>query len=745
MRGFVNRVAELAKLDGILAEEGEDQHAVSVWVITGTAGVGKTSLALHWAHRIRERFPDGQLHINLRGYDPGPPVTAAAALDHFLRALNIEVGSIPSDLQAKSSLYRSLVADKRILIVLDNAATVAQVRPLLPGTSTCLVLVTSRSNLPGLAVRDGARRIAVTMLTDEEAVTLLSVVTAGYRAQDDPAELAELARLCARLPLALRIAAERAAGRPQMPLNELIQDLRDESALWDALSTDNDEEADAVRTVFAWTYRALSPAAARLFRLLGLHPGPGLCVAAAAALVGQPAGQVRPALDSLIRANLLEQTGADCYEFHDLLRAYAVDQVRREESKDDQLAALHRVLGWYLHTAEAARRSIVPGGFAYPIALDPLDSQVVPDAFTDDVQAIHWYETQRTNLMSATHAAAGSGFDRIAWQFPAILGRVYANRDPVDTWLDAELTAFDAARRGGDRYGEAVLHDSLGIRYRATRRLTEAADQHRAAIEIFRELGDRFGEARAANGLGNVYVVGRELEKARDQFARTLTISRELDNRSLAALSLTNLGMISLELGSLADAENYLQEAVVLRRELGEHWDGIISERMLGATRRELGRLAAARESLQYCLDYTRAHRDHLGESLVLLELGRLEVAEGSHADALVSSQRAAATFRQLGVRDYEAFALDVSGKAYQGLGRLEDAMAFHRQAVAIHRQLGDNCWQAIALDNLASALRQNNRTDDAREAWREAFSLLDGLNDPLAMALRTRIGQQLG
>jgi tetratricopeptide (TPR) repeat protein len=744
VRGWINRDNELARLDEILANEGDDPHALAVSVITGTAGVGKTSLALRWAHRVRARFSDGQLYVNLRGYDPGPPLTPEYALDHFLRALNVEVAAIPADLHAKASMYRSLVADKRVLVVLDNAATVGQVRPLLPGSASCLVLVTSRSSLPGLAVRDGAQRMTVNILADDDAINLIRVVTAGYRGQDDPAELAELARLCARLPLALRIAAERAAGRPRMPLSELIQDLRDESALWDALSTENDEEADAVRTVFAWSYRALAPEAARLFRMLGMHPGHQFCIAAAAALAGRTTGQVRHLLDALIGANLLEQTGSDCYEFHDLLRAYAVDQAHREESEEDQNAALRRALDWYLHSAAAARAMIRPGGFAFPLELEQPDERVAPQTFVDHADAVRWYETERANLIAATQSAVGAGFDRIAWQIPAVLSRVYTSRDPVDSWFAAEETALTAARRLGDRYGEAVVLDGLGMRLRSANRLPEAVGHHRAALAIFQEIGDQFGEARSLNGLGNIYVVEHRLTEAFAEFERMLARSRTIDHRSLIAVSLTNLGIVCLRLGRLDEAERFLQEAVPIHRELGEQLEEATALRMLGAVYLDSGRLTEARDSLQLSLTIARDRDSQLHEGLALLELGHLEMAEDRYADALVSSQRAAAILRQLGHRGYEARALGTTGEAYLLLERLDDATAFHRQAVAIHRQVDDRWWLAVSLNNLATALNQGDRQDEARDAWGEALGLLADLPGVRAADLRARIDQLL-
>ncbi len=273
MRIFVNRTLDLDQLDELVATRRSSDDSVVAYVITGTAGVGKTSLALHWAHRVRDQFQDGQLYVNLKGYDPGQPITADSALERFLQALGVPAMAIPNDIDGKSSEYRSIIASKQMLIILDNAGSVSQVRPLLPGSSRSLAIITSRSRLSGLIIRDGAQRATLNTLSEAESIQLLRATTADYRAHDEDAEIAELARLCACLPLALRIAAERAASRPGMPLSQLIADLRDESALWEALSAGSDDEADAVRTVFAWSYRALPEKAARLFCQLGMHPG----------------------------------------------------------------------------------------------------------------------------------------------------------------------------------------------------------------------------------------------------------------------------------------------------------------------------------------------------------------------------------------------------------------------------------------------------------------------------------------
>ncbi|HEU5209438.1 MAG TPA: tetratricopeptide repeat protein, partial [Longimicrobiales bacterium] len=700
---------------------------------------------LRWAHRVRDRFTDGQLYVNLRGYDPGFPVTVEYALDHFLRALNVRASDIPPDMDAKASMYRSLVAEKSILIVLDNAATVTQVRPLLPGSERCLVVVTSRSSLPGLAVRDGAQRIAVKTLTDDEAVTLLRAVTVRYRTEDSADDLAELARLCARLPLALRIAAERAAGRPKMPLSELIQDLRDESALWDALSTENDEEADAVRTVFAWSYRALPKSTARLFRLLGLHPGPQFTLAAAAALAGQSPSKVRSQVDDLIRANLLEHICSDCYQFHDLLRAYAADQVHHEESQEEQHAALHRILSWYLAAAHAAKAMIAPGGNDFTIELDPRPSDIVPPTFPDYAASLAWYEANRTNLMTATSTAASTGFDRIAWQITAVLARVFTARDSRDAWLDIQRKALDAAERTGDRYGQAVILDRLGITARVTRRLREAANHHRVAMEIFEELGDQFGLAKSISGLGNVSLFERDLEQARNQFMQALLIAQSIDHRSLIGVGMLTLGGISFELNHLTDAVSYLDQAVQIHHELDERREEVVALRWLAAAQRELGDHANSRRVLARGLAHAHDEQDERLESNLLIELGLLQIADREFADALTSSQRAATISRRLGDRSEEAQALNVTGRAYRHLGRLDDAAAFNRRAVMIQRELADRWKLATTLADLADALDEGSRPNDALSIRREVAELLRKQSGPRALALLKRIEQQLG
>ncbi|MGH3869059.1 MAG: ATP-binding protein [Pseudonocardiaceae bacterium] len=629
---FTGRDAELGRLDALL--DGGEPAAVVISAIAGTGGMGKTSLAVHWAHRVRERFPEGELYVNLRGYDPGPPVTPEQALDGFLRALDVPAEKIPHDVDAQAGLYRSLLAGRRMVVVLDNAATPDQVRPLLPGSPTCAVVVTSRSRLSGLVARDGAHRLTLDVLPPEDAVMLLRCAVGPDRVDAEPEAAAEVARHCDYLPLALRIAAERAAARSYVRLADLAEELAVEHDRLDVLTAD-DDEITGVRTVFSWSYRTLAPEAARVFRLLGRHPGPDVGVASAAALTGNTTTSVRRQLAALTSAHLLTETRRDRYQFHDLLRAYATERAALDEFPDDCANATHRVLAWYLHTAHAALYVLYP---QHPeIPLDPLTVTCQPLTFTHRDQALQWFDAEHANLMAAIRLATDTGQHTIAWQLPnamdAFLGwryhwadritvhqlglaaAVHINNQLGERWalghlneayleierfeeaLPLALRGLSVAREIGDRWAEGNSLLSLGKVHLHFGRFGEAADHYRRALTIYREVNHRRNESSAMINLAELARAQQHFEQAIVYARDCQAIAREINDTRGEADTLYIFGLIYLDLRRWHEATDHFQQALAIYRELSDRHAAARTLRYLGETLRGMGQLTEARES----------------------------------------------------------------------------------------------------------------------------------------------------
>lgn len=748
LRVFVNRETDLSALDRVLLPGTSDGGPTVAYVIAGTAGVGKTSLALHWAHDRGDRFPDGQLYADMRGYDPGTPVPADHALESFLVALGVPASAVPAGTDAKSSLYRSLLADRRMLVVVDNAATVGQVRPLLPGSGRSLVLVTSRSRLSGLMVRDGAHRESLETLPEQESVELLRATTAAYRTGDREQDLAELARLCAHLPLALRVAAERAASRPGMPLADLITALRDESSLWDALSSGEEDETSAVRSVFAWSYRALPREAALLFCLLGLHPGAEFGAPAVEALAGQAlrgSGSggsvpvpVRTALDTLAGAYLVEERGSGRYRFHDLLRAYAVDRARYEISQAEQRAAVERVCAWYLHSAHNCAALLAHDTSLLAPPGDPGD--VVPMAFADRKVAAAWYAEERENLLGAVTAAEGIGLPLVVSRFATVLERLHSTFNHFRDWRSAAGSGLRAARELGDRSGEAELRESLGRLERMTMRLEEAVEHHRASLALHSELGDTLSAVKSRNGLAWTHLFAHRLDEAYAELSAALPEVEATGDTYWIATVRYSLGYTCAQLLRTAEAEQHLAGALSGFRELDDplYESLALTARSLVGLARGQGDRALA--DAERAVEIARSVENLLWEGTALLYLGRAQRAAGRSEEALVSYQRSASVFRREGDSSREAIAIGGAGSAYLSSGRYAEAADFHRRSVAVHRNLSDRWKVAKGLVYLAEALEsRDGGGEEAAHHRAEAEVILAGYDDPRSRSLLVR------
>ncbi len=477
---FSGRRDELQQLDSALGS-----GAAVISTVNGTAGVGKTALALHWAHRVADRFPDGQLYVNMRGFEPErEPMPVAEAVRGFLDAFGVPGDAIPVSLDAQTALFRSKIAQRRVLLVLDNVNNVAQVRPLLPGGSGCFALITSRNSLAGLIAEHGARPVRLNLLPDDEAAALL-------RDRLGDVDTADLVELCAGLPLALSIVAARAALQPSIPIARLVDELRAERL--EAL--DLGEQHVSVRSVFSWSLRALSEPAARLFRLLGLHPGPDVDARAAAALAGR--SECGKLLRELVSASLLNEYLPGRFRCHDLLRLFARELVGIDE------AAQRRMLGFYLYTAMAGDRELV----THRVGLDlpPLEPAVVPLTFAGPTDAYRWFCAEHAVLMSLVDHAASEGFDLYAWQLALAL-RSYL--DKQGHWLD-RVSVYRAAIGPVDRLGDPVaqarVHRGLGRALYRVRMLTEAEPVLLMALNFARKAGDRRQEAHCLEALSSLF------------------------------------------------------------------------------------------------------------------------------------------------------------------------------------------------------------------------------------------------
>jgi DNA-binding SARP family transcriptional activator/Tfp pilus assembly protein PilF len=642
---FVGRRQQLAELDARLAADPGTSRATAVRIVTivGAPGVGKTALALHWAHRVRDRFRDGQLYVNLRGFDPvGPAVSPTQAVQGFLSALGVPPERLPAGLDDQTALYRSLLADRPTLVVLDNALDAEQVRPLLPGAPGSAVVVTSRDALPGLIAVDGAKPLVLDVPPIEDAREMFVARVGGRRCVTEPEAVYGIAERCGRLPLAIAVAAAGAATRPGRSLASFADELAEpEGSRLDAL-TGRDPASD-VRRVFATSYQLLSEPTARLFRLLGLHPGEYIRVAAAASLLGVGQKAVRPLLAELVQAHLLSELTSGTYACHDLLRAYAVELLDRLDPAAERHAARSRLVEHYVRTADAAAAVLRPVRDRVPPVL--VETAVTAETFADEAAARGWLTADHRIMINLIEAGAT---DSQAWQLASVLEDLL---EPRGQWQDIaaiQRAALHAAEARADRPAQAHAHRAIA-RARVQLGEDEVAQRHfRRAIEIFEDIDDTAGRARTHHNLAGLYERQGRYDAALEQAQRAYELAGEVGHRAGQAHSLGAIAWFRCLLGDYAQAILDGERAVAAHRDVGDRFGQAASMHTIGYAQHRLGR----------------------------------------NGDAVVRYREAVAIFSEIGARGYEANALCDLGDAVERTGDRPAALKAWQNALDIYEQL---------------------------------------------------------
>lgn len=646
--GFAGRRRELQVMDGIRAAAAEQSTAAVIMVVSGPAGVGKTALAVHWAQRVRPDHPDGQLYLNLRGDEPGgQALTSTEVVRALLDAWGVPPQRIPAEPDAQIGLYRSLLADRRLLLVLDNARDADHVRTLLPGSPGCTVVVTSRNPLASLVATRGAHAVTLDVLDPSEARELLAGRLGADRLAAEPEAVDEIVAASARLPLALAIVAARAAVHPGFPLASLARELHDAEPALDAF--DAGDPTTNIRTVLSGSYRGLSTEAARLFRQLGTQPGPDIAAPAAASLVGVPVPRVRALLGELERTHLVVEHVPGRFTFHDLLRAYAGELARSTDSDDVRRAAQHRVLDHYLHTAHRAALLVNP--HRCPLELPGPRPGVTPEHLAGYGPAMAWFATERPVLLAGIHAAAQAGFDKYAWRLAWTLTDFLNLSSHWQDWFATQQVAIDAAGRVGDRLGQAHAHRSLaraGVHLGQYEAVHEHLEHLHRALGLFGEIDDDAGQARTYLDLGSACARQGRFREALEHDEKALQLSRMTGDRTGQARALGAIGWHHAQLGEYHQAITACRQALAMNQPA-----------------RSLNIEAAAWDSL----GYAHQHR-----------------AEYGHATACF--QQAINLYGQIGDRYGRADVLSHLGDTYQAAGDPGAARGIWRDALATFEEL---------------------------------------------------------
>jgi DNA-binding SARP family transcriptional activator/tetratricopeptide (TPR) repeat protein len=657
---FAGRRTELKYLQSLLASDDEPSPGLTTVALDGMPGAGKTTLAVHWAHQVANRFPDGQLYVNLRGFDPnGVELNPAEALRGFLDALGMPPDRIPESVAAQTALYRSVLSDRRVLVLIDNARDVEQVRPLLPGAAGCHVIVTSRNRLTGLVAAEGAFLLTLDTLSIEDARETLVRRLGPERAESESAAVEEIIALCGRLPLALAIVAARAAANPHFPLTAITAKLKRTNGL----AGFRDSDALDVRTVFSWSYRILSPDAAKLFRLLSLHSGPDASVGAAASVIGASYFDTLDLLDELTRTRFLIEHKPGRFVAHDLIRAYAIELRDQFDVAEVQHEALGRLLDYYLHASYAANLLLHPHQIPKPPA--PARAGVAPEPITKRAEAMEWFAEERMVLGALVKNAAvnDSALAPYCWSLAITLQQFFQRRGFLHDWAATTTAGLEAATRAGDLEGRAMMHRGLAGALHFLGRGDDALVHLQRTEELFTELGYTTEHAFVNSNFGTVLTGRGKYDEAIERHQRALRLYEEVGDRKGQAISLEGIGYCLTRLGILDEAMAMIRDSMARYQSIGDRNGEGDCWSTLGGIHHRLHEEEQATKCYRLAVQIFRELGNQPDEVINLVLLGDVLRDAGSAAPALGAWRNALTIIEELGLPSGDEVRARITGQ----------------------------------------------------------------------------------
>jgi tetratricopeptide (TPR) repeat protein len=726
---FTGRADELGAL---LSMQQRSTTRVLVCAVEGMAGVGKTALAVHAAHRLAPHYPDGQLFVDLHGYSEGYlPVEPADALSALLAALGVPGDRIPDPLEERAALWRQELTGRRVLVVVDNAADAQHVLPLVPAGPGSLLIVTSRRRLHGL---DSVYAIELDVLPEQAALTLFEQAVGDSRVRAEPAAAAEVVRLCGSLPVAIRMAAGRLRQHPSVTVAQLAEQLGDEHrGLSELASHDR-----SVAASFGLSQRQLGPLPRRLFALLGLVPGPDLDDYAAAALAGESLADVKVALDDLLDAHLLLQRRPGRHTFHDLLRQHARRSAEAELSEVELRAATTRLLDYYLHTAADAADEIKPNRRAGEVDVDTPPTHA--PVFGTTAEAVDWLLAERVNLMAAVNHAAHHGWPTHAWQLAHAMWWFFHLRGYTTDLVATQSVALQAVHAAADERGEATVLTDLGGAFAQSGLPSEAVPLLERALGLHRELGDQSSEAAALLNLAGAYYRLGYNAAAIDNGYQAREVYRGLGDRWGEVTALNNVGIAYNQAGEPGSAMARLGEALAIRNRLGRAPGLARVVSNYGWSLTLLGRHAEALALLREALALNRQSGSRWDEGSILSDMGVTHARLGDFTEAFRCHQQALTMIRPMAQRGIEGELRNKAGESYQLAGQHEAALDHYRRALVLAEQAGERYQQARALDGIAQCQAALGSLDDARASWERALVIFTELDHRDADAVRSAL-----